>query len=294
MRASPDEARPTRRARDLVLLATFAVMATYEAVEMRAFESPRGALLPLALLMHALQVAVVLAATWVVLRAWREKTAHEDALARMVEKVVFAQEEERRRVAYELHDGVTPLIVSAKQHVETGRDVYAEDPARAAAEVTRGAERLGQSLVEMRHVLRALRPSSVDAEGLAAAVERSVREAARDAGWTVRFEADLPETPLPAAVETATFRIVQEALANAARHADTPSIEVLLRADASRLRVTVRDRGTGVDPSRDARRGLGLTSMRERAELLGGRCEVTADGGTRVDVELPLRVGGDA
>ncbi len=136
MRASPDEARPTRRARDLVLLATFAVMAAYEAVEMRAFESPRGAMLPLAVLMHALQVAVVLAATWVVLRAWREKTAHEDALARMVEKVVFAQEEERRRVAYELHDGVTPLIVSAKQHVETGRDVYAEDPALAASEST--------------------------------------------------------------------------------------------------------------------------------------------------------------
>lgn len=291
MRAPSDEWNRTRRARDLVLLATFAVMAAYEAVEMRAFESPRGAMLPLAVLMHALQVAVVLAATSVVLRAWREKTAHEDALARMVEKVVFAQEEERRRVAYELHDGVTPLIVSAKQHVETGRDVYAEDPARAAAEVTRGAERLGQSLVEMRHVLRALRPSSVDAEGLAAAVERSVREAARDAGWTVRFEADLPERPLPAAVETAAFRIVQEALTNAARHADTPTIEVTLRADASELRLSVRDRGTGVDPSRDARRGLGLTSMRERAELLGGRCEITADGGTRVEVGLPLRVG---
>lgn len=284
----------TRRARDLVLLATFAVMAAYEAAEMRAFEAPRGVMLPLALLMHALQVGVVLAATWVVLRAWREKTAHEDALARMVEKVIFAQEEERRRVAYELHDGVTPLIVSAKQHVETGRDVYGEDPARAATEVSLGADRLRQSLVEMRHVLRALRPSSIDGDGLGAAVERSVREVAREAGWKVSIDVALPEAPLPAAIEAATFRIVQEALANAARHANTPSVEVTLRADASRLWLSVRDHGVGVDPTRDERRGLGLASMRERAALLGGRCEVSSDDGTRVEVELPLRVGGEA
>ncbi len=294
MRALSDEPRRTRRARDLVLLGTFAVMTAHEAAEMRAFESPRGVMLPLALLMHALQVGVVLAATFVVLRAWREKTAHEDALTRMVEKVIFAQEEERRRVAYELHDGVTPLVVSAKQHVETGRDVYVEDPARASEELSRGAERLRQALVEMRHVLRALRPSSIDADGLSAAVERSVREAARDAGWTVRVDIDLPEAPLPAAVEAAAFRIVQEALANAARHANTPSVEVTLRADAARLRLSVRDRGVGVDTARDARRGLGLASMRERAALLGGRCDVTTEDGTRVEVELPLRVGGDA
>lgn len=287
MRA-PSADRP-RRARDLVLVATFVVMVAYEAVEMRAFESPRGVMLPLALLAHALQVAVVLAATYTVLRAWREKSAHEEALARMVEKVVFAQEEERRRVAFELHDGVTPLLVSAKQHLETGRDLVTDAPARADAELARGAERLGQSLVEMRHVLRALRPSTLDAEGLAEAVERSVREAARDAGWVVRFEADLPEAPLPAAVETAAFRIVQEALANAARHADSPTIEVSLRVDATSLRVRVCDEGVGVDLSREARRGIGLASMRERATLLGGRCEIVSDGGTRVEAELPLR-----
>jgi two-component system, NarL family, sensor kinase len=294
MRAPFDDSPRLRRTRDLVLVVTFVIMAAYEAVEMRAFESPRGVMLPLAIFMHALQVAVVLAATYTVLRAWREKSAHEDALARMVEKVVFAQEEERRRVAFELHDGVTPLLVSAKQHVETGRDAVADDRARAEAELTRGAERLGQSLVEMRHVLRALRPSTLDAEGLADAVERSVREAARDAGWTVRFEAELPDAPLPAAVETAAFRIVQEALANAARHAATPSIEVTLRADETSLRVSVRDQGVGVDASRDARRGIGLASMRERAALLGGRCEILSDGGTRVEVELPLREPGEA
>lgn len=281
-----------RRARDLVLAVTFVAMAGYEAAEMRALERTDGAALPLAVLMHALQVAVVLAATWTVLRAWREKSAHEEALARMVERVVFAQEEERRRVAYELHDGVAPLLVSARQHLEAGLAATDRVPSRADGDLTRSAERMRDALTELRHVLRALRPAAVDGVGLASALDASVREAAREAGWTVTLEVALPEVPLAPAVETAAYRIVQEALANAARHARSPSIEVAVRGEGPWLTVTVRDRGVGTSES--SPRGLGLASMRERAALLGGRCEVTVDGGTTVRAWLPLKPAGEA
>ena len=170
-------------------------MAAYEAAEVLLLEAPRGAALWPAVLVHSLQVAVILAAAWVVLRALRERAAHEEALARLVESAVFAREQERRRIAYELHDGVSPLIVSAKQHAETARDLGADDAPRAAAELGRAIERLQEAVVEARRMLRALRPSSVDADGLAAAVRRALDEAARETGWTVRFEHDLGDEP---------------------------------------------------------------------------------------------------
>lgn len=289
----PRNVPPLRRAQDAALALTFVGMAAYEFVELRFLEAPRGVMAPFAIVVHALQVVVVLAAAYTVLRAWRQKTAHEEALARMVEKVIFAQEEERRRIAYDLHDGVSPLIVSARQHVETSRDVWGADPPRAAAELTRGVERLGQAIVEMRHVLRALRPSTIDADGLAAAVRRSLDEAARDAGWTVRFADSLGDEALPAAVETAAFRIVQEAITNAARHARATSIEVELAREAAWVRVVVRDRGAGFDGAALTSRGLGLASMQERARLLGGACAVESAPatGTTITARLPLHAG---
>ncbi len=266
-------------------------MAAYEAAEVLLLEAPRGAALWPAVLVHSLQVAVILAAAWVVLRALRERAAHEEALARLVESAVFAREQERRRIAYELHDGVSPLIVSAKQHAETARDLGADDAPRAAAELGRAIERLQEAVVEARRMLRALRPSSVDADGLAAAVRRALDEAARETGWTVRFEHDLGDERLPAAVETAAFRIAQEALRNASRHARAERVEVGLGLEGGALRVTVRDHGVGFPAGAAPSRGLGLVSMQERARLLGGECVIESERGrgTTVDARLPLR-----
>jgi signal transduction histidine kinase len=103
--------RTLRRHHEVVLAAAFVAMASYELLEMRTLEPVRAS--RMSLLLHAVQVLVILTATYAVLRAWRRKTAHGDAMARLMEKVVVAQDEERRRVAYDLHDGVAQLIVSA-------------------------------------------------------------------------------------------------------------------------------------------------------------------------------------
>jgi two-component system NarL family sensor kinase len=109
-----------------------------------------------------------------------------------------------------------------------------------------------------RRVLVALRPSAVDSLGLAEAARRSVAEAAREAGWSFRFTEDLRGGRLPSAVETAAFRILQEALANAARHADSHRLDVVLGRRAEWLYLEVRDDGVGFAPVVDAATGRGL------------------------------------
>jgi len=278
--------------RELILAGAFAALAAWEILEMLLLERAPDTPLSLALVVHSLQVVLILAATALALRAWREKTARERALGTLVEQVVVAQEEERRRVAYDVHDGVAQLVVSAKQHVDTAVDLWAAAPERAASETAIAAERLAQAIVETRRILAALRPLAVDAAGLAAAARRSLEDVARDTGWSVSLVENLEGARLPPTVEAAAFRILQEALSNARKHAGTTRIEVVLAREADRFLLDVRDHGVGLARSGEAR-GLGLASMQERARLLGGSCvvEPAPGGGTRVHAQLPLRHG---
>ena len=275
-----------------MLAAAFVAMASYELLEMRALEPGRTSWT--SWLVHAGQVLVILAASGAALRAWRRKTAHAEAMARLIEKVVLAQDEERRRVAYDLHDGVAQLIVSAKQHLDTCADLLPASGEGAPRELRVGIERLDQAIVETRRVLQALRPAAIEDGGLAPAARRSLEQTAQEAGWTVSFAEDLGDGRLPAAVETAAFRIIQEALTNARKHAGARRVDVELRRAAGWLVLAVRDSGGGV-PAREAGsgRGLGLASMSERARLLGGTCEVRREpgGGTLVQARLPTTWG---
>jgi two-component system NarL family sensor kinase len=280
---------------EVILAVAFVAMTSYELVEMRALEPPGGPWVSLAVVVHSLQVIVILLATWTVLRAWRRKTLHAEALARLMEKVVVTQEQERRRLAYDMHDGVAQLIVSAKQHLDTASDLWPTAAERAGQELGIGLERLEQALTEIRRVFLALRPAAIADGGLVAAARRTLEEAAREAGWTVGFFENLGSARLAPAVETAVFRILQEALANARRHAEAARVDVELRREADWLVLAVRDSGHGLGLREELApgRGLGLSSMRERASLLGGTCAVERDpaGGTRVWARVPLRPG---
>jgi len=308
------------RYRELVLAIVFLVIASQELLEMWLLE-PRGAStrmgpLSIDVLLHLAQVIAVLAATYIFIRAWQQRTAlmdrevarareladlvaalreKEEALARMVEKLIFAQEQERRIVAYDVHDGLAQLIVSAKQHLDTCEDLWKSDPGRAEQELDLGLDRMERAVVEVRRLLTALRPSLVDPIGLIPAVRASLDEVGREAGWAVSLTQNLEEARLPAAVETSAYRIVQEALANALKHARTTRVDVDLKKDGDTLFITVADWGVGFrnTSGETPGHGLGLLSMRERARLLGGDCVIESEPerGTRVRVRLPLGAG---
>lgn len=210
------------------------------------------------------------------------------------QKLVLAHEDGRRRIAYDLHDGIAQLIVGAKQHLDTCRDLWDAHRRRAEEELVKGIDRLGKAIVETRSLLRALRPTPVEVTGLAGAVRQTVEEMGRDAGWSASFSERLGDARLPSAVETSVYRIVQEALTNAARHARASGVSVALGCEGGWLQLEVRDNGAGFDvqevASAGRAQGLGLLSMRERAAGLGGSCGIESQpgGGTRIVVRLPL------
>jgi two-component system NarL family sensor kinase len=282
------------RHRELALATAFVGVAGWELTEFLVLEGPHVTLGRLTLALHSVQVLLVVAVTWVVIRAWQGRTRHEEALTRMVEKVVVAQEEERRRIAHEVHDGIAQLIVSAKQHVDTARDVVTNDPDRAARETGRAAEQLERAIVETRRVLQALRPSAVDSVGLVEAMRLALDEAGKEAGWSTRFVDRLGDERVPPAVETAAFRILQESLFNASRHARSTSVEVELSRRERWLHLEVRDDGVGLagDHGPASGRGLGLAGMRERARLLGGTCRIDSGRGCGTSIRMALPLGG--
>lgn len=207
-------------------------------------------------------------------------------LQRARERLVTAREEERRRLRRDLHDGLGPALASQALTVDTAQLLLARDPQAASALLKAVKEQSQAAVAEIRRVAYALRPPALDDLGLVGALRDA---ASKYAGTALAVAVEAPEElpSLPAAVEVAAFRIAQEAVANVARHAHARSCTVALAVGAT-LEVTIADDGVGIAAGRRA--GVGLASMRERAEELGGTCiiEPNPGGGTRVTARLPL------
>jgi signal transduction histidine kinase len=210
-------------------------------------------------------------------------------LQRSRELLVTAREEERRRLRRDLHDGLGPRLAAQSLKVGSARMLYDQDPKTADALLSELESDIEATLSEIRRLVYDLRPPALDELGLIGALrdvaQRHTSQAANGLKVSVHAPDKLP--PLSAAVEVASYRIVQEALANVAHHAGASNCVVrLLVADG--LQVEVSDDGTGIPE--DHRSGVGLHSMRERAEELGGTCIVgrSSSGGTRVLARLPL------
>lgn len=211
------------------------------------------------------------------------------ARGRLLEKVINAQEDERKRIARELHDDVGQALTSISVGLRALQEQADHSPlARRAVELRSVAD---ESLTHVRLLSRELRPSVLDDLGLAAALERFVDDyTERRPGLAVDVHCEAPER-LPPAVETALYRIVQEAMTNAARHSGASNLSVLLRVTGGRCRAIIEDDGRGFDPEahRRAGRSVGIHGMVERAELLGGRVDIeSGPEGTTVFVEVPL------
>jgi PAS domain S-box-containing protein len=210
------------------------------------------------------------------------------ALAAHVESV---REEERCRIAREIHDELGYALTGLKFDVCRLASVPAADPA-ALSEATAGmAELIDRTIRSVRRIARELRPGVLDDFGLAAAIEWQAEEFEAHTGIRCAFAAKPPDMELQRDVSTAVFRILQETLSNVARHAGATRVDVTLVIDADALRLTVTDDGRGITPAElvDGR-SLGLLGMRERAHLLGGSLTVAGrpGAGTTVELEMPL------
>ncbi|HEU5035638.1 MAG TPA: histidine kinase [Nocardioides sp.] len=205
------------------------------------------------------------------------------------EQLVLAREEDRRRIRRDLHDGLGPVLGGVAMRLDAAGNALDRDPETTRRLVAQSRQDITDALADVRRLVHGLRPPALDDLGLLAALDQQAeRLSSADLRVTVAAE-DVP--PLSAAVEVAAYRIASEALANTARHAGARHAEVRLVGDTAALLVEVRDDGSGIDPGVTA--GVGLRSIRERAEELGGRTEITCPtaGGTRVRAWLPMAPG---
>jgi signal transduction histidine kinase len=206
-----------------------------------------------------------------------------------VRRVVEAQELERARLARELHDqtgqALTSILLGLRPLEETAST---EDDREAVASLR---ELVVSTLQDVRRLAVELRPSALDDFGLATAVERLADNLREHSDLRVDLEAQLGKTRLPADVETALYRIIQESLTNIVKHAEATHISILLTQRDGLAVAVVEDDGSGFEMKTVRGEGLGLVGMRERVGLIGGklRIESTPESGTTVRAEVPLR-----
>lgn len=205
------------------------------------------------------------------------------ALQQARDRLVLAREEERRRLRRDLHDGVASALVGTRMLAEVMRRGAPSAPDPALLDHL--AADLDACTAEVRELIDGLRPAALD-DGLGTALAGLVdRFAEPPVALTV--EGDL--AGLPAAVEVAGYRVVAEALTNVAKHAGARAVTLVVRRDERHLEVRVTDDGRGFDGRDGSGDGVGLSSIRDRVDELGGRCDIrSGPDGTTVDVLLPL------
>ncbi|MBI2912933.1 MAG: GAF domain-containing protein [Chloroflexi bacterium] len=228
-------------------------------------------------------------------RLWEELKQKEHARSELLKKVISAQEEERQRIARELHDemaqGLTALIMGLGRLEQA----VPEMPAATAGLVDSVKAFASRALADTRRLILDLRPPVLDDLGLIPAVRMVAETRLEERGVTVSIAADGLDEDLPAHLKVTVFRVLQEAISNCARHSQARTVHICVKADSVRFQATVEDDGIGFDPSTtsqatDGKTALGLLGMKERASLLGGTLDVRSGPGcgTRVVLDIPL------
>ena len=214
----------------------------------------------------------------------------EKQVCNLIRDTLQAQETEREHICLEVHDGVGQTLASAFQYLQTMESATPDDtPARQLLIKARALVK--QAIQESREVINSLQPATLRDLGLVATLRQELQQLKRETGWQVEFKADA--TRLPTYVETGLYRIIHEAITNAKKHARTNRLCVTMTSSVDRLNIMIKDWGIGFsgNPEDMLRRGgTGMLSMRKRAELLQGTCNVEAKPGqgTTVWVEIPL------
>jgi signal transduction histidine kinase len=197
--------------------------------------------------------------------------------------------EERNRLARELHDSLVQKLFGVVLAAQSAATLLERDSGEARVQVNRLGDLAQEAIAELRSLVFQLRPAAIETEGLAAALRKHVEVLRRVHGARVELELDGAPRLRPG-VDEEVFRIAQEALHNALRHAQAERLAVKLSENGDRLRMTVSDDGVGfdLDAPELRSRSLGLTSIEERAHELGGRLEIHSAPGAGTTIELEV------
>ena len=234
-------------------------------------------------------------------RLWEELRQREALRTHLLERVITAQEEERRRVARELHDDMAQGLAVLMMNLEVAEGAIPSDLAEVRGQLARTRELTARSLAEVRRLILDLRPIALDNLGLAAAVRWYAEHRLGSLDIDTEVEANGLSARLPSSVETTVFRIVQEAINNVAKHSRARSMRIEIKHANGFVTIEAVDDGIGFAVSQLLATeppefgGLGLLGVRERAILLGGTMEVDSvpGEGTRLRICIPIPKGGD-
>jgi len=218
--------------------------------------------------------------------------AQTEQLRALVRQVVMVQENERQRIAHELHDSLVQAILAVMYQLHAiRRRIGASVPAGVLEQIDDSRQLLEGALLEMKSIIHALRPRALDELGLLAALKHFAQAAGEHHDGTITFRSSGAAYTLHPDIELPIYRIVQEATQNAMRHAAANLIAISVECRPNMLRVIVNDDGCGFDPGSTSD-GLGLVGMRERAQAIGAQLSITsaAARGTRVRLEVPRSV----
>ncbi len=211
-------------------------------------------------------------------------------------KIILAQEEERKRIAREMHDGPAQSMANLILRTEIAERMLARGETDVVREELAGLKsQVRVELEEVRNIIYNLRPMALDDLGLTPTIRKLTQDFEEKQRVRTRFEVKGRERRLTSGMEVALFRMVQEALTNIVKHAQATHVQVELSFGASSVKMVVQDNGVGFDTRKMEERGsreehFGLVGMQERVELLEGSCTIESDRqkGTRVTIEVPF------
>jgi signal transduction histidine kinase len=221
-------------------------------------------------------------------RLYEEKT---EMMRLQAVQATSIQEEERRRIASELHDGVGPSLASLNIRLQTARKQLERENNPISMELAEIAEQAQENIHDLRRLIYDLRPAALDELGLVPALQEYINRYQKDQKISIKYEFINPISGLSTDLETTLFRIIQEALANVARHSHASQVEIIFDKKESEISVKLCDNGIGFDPALQQKGNhLGLWSMQKRVEQFGGRLQLISSPGfgTEIIIQFPI------